>query len=74
LTDAEIRAVYGRRVTITRKGGWVLVHLDSPAPGLRDYRTSRFDPVAHALRHRGAQHKVVLFGSAPLGPAHGSGE
>ena len=44
LQDDEIRARYGPDVSISRKGRFVLVHLDSPGEAVVRRRTEAFDP------------------------------
>ena len=43
-SDEEIRLTYGKDVVITRKGRFILVHLDRPSAGLLHARTEEFDP------------------------------
>jgi len=44
LSDKEIRLLYGKGARISRKGSFVLVHLDLPSPQLIQDRTKEFDP------------------------------
>jgi hypothetical protein len=44
LSDAEIRALYGRRAVISRKGLFTLVHLDNPSTAIVRQRRREFDP------------------------------
>ena len=44
LSDKEIRLRYGTAARISRKGAFVLVHLDNPSPKLIRERTLEFDP------------------------------
>ena len=44
ISDEEVRARYGDDVAISRKGGYVLVHLDRPDENLIRVRTESFDP------------------------------
>ncbi|HET9131881.1 MAG TPA: hypothetical protein VFO86_13085, partial [Terriglobia bacterium] len=40
----ELRLIYGKDIAISRKGSFVLVHLDHPAAELIRERTEEFDP------------------------------
>ena len=44
LSDCEIRALYGAKAIVSRKGSFVLVHLDSPTRQQVRDRTREFDP------------------------------
>ena len=44
LSDAEVRLLYGSSAVISRKGTFVLVHLDRPSTALVRVRTREFDP------------------------------
>ena len=44
ISDDEIRLVYGRNAVISRKGNFVLVHLDRPSARVVRQRTKEFDP------------------------------
>ena len=44
LSHAEIRALYGKRAVISRKGLFTLVHLDNPSPAIVRQRRREFDP------------------------------
>jgi hypothetical protein len=44
LSNKDIRALYGRDAVISRKGAFVLVHLDRPAAATIRRRTREFDP------------------------------
>ena len=44
MSDEEVLFRYGKDAVISRKGAFVLVHLDRPAPGLVRSRTDAFDP------------------------------
>jgi hypothetical protein len=44
LSNKEVRAIYGERAVISRKGSFVLVHLDSPTRRLVQERTREFEP------------------------------
>ena len=44
LTDDEVRARYGPDVAISRKGRFVLVHVDAPTQATVETRTEAFDP------------------------------
>ena len=43
-SDKEIRFAYGKNAAISRKGKFVLVHLDRPSAALVRARTLEFDP------------------------------
>ena len=43
-SDEEIRFTYGKNAVISRKGKFVLVHLDRPSAALLRARTEEFDP------------------------------
>ena len=44
LSNKEIRLLYGRGARISRKGSFVLVHLDQPSAKVIQERTREFDP------------------------------
>jgi len=44
LSDEEVRSRYGADVAISRKGSYVLVHLDHPTREMIHARTDKFDP------------------------------
>ena len=44
ISDEEIFLVYGKDAIISRKGSFVLVHLDHPSRVLVESRTQDFDP------------------------------
>jgi hypothetical protein len=44
LSNKDVRAMYGRNAVISRKGAFILVHLDFPSPDLMMERTREFDP------------------------------
>jgi hypothetical protein len=44
LSNKEIRALYGPKAIISRKGTFVLVHLDEPPRATVRKRTAEFDP------------------------------
>ena len=44
LSDHEVRSRYGADVAISRKGTFILVHLDRPTPEMIRVRTVEFDP------------------------------
>ena len=44
LSDAELRALYGKSAVISRKALFTLVHLDSPSPAAVRQRRREFDP------------------------------
>jgi len=43
-SDEEIFFTYGKNAVISRKGAFVLVHLDRPSPDVVRVRTEEFDP------------------------------
>jgi hypothetical protein len=45
LSNKEIRALYGARAVVSRKGAFVLVHLDRPSKATIRKRWREFDPV-----------------------------
>ena len=45
LSNKQIRALYGASVVISRKGAFVLVHLDRPSKATVRRRRRQFDPV-----------------------------
>jgi len=47
LTIREVRALYGKQAVISRKGPFVLVHLDNPSQALIRRRRREFDPEVH---------------------------
>jgi hypothetical protein len=44
LSDEELLFKYGKDAVVSRKGLFVLVHLDHPSPELLRFRTDEFDP------------------------------
>jgi hypothetical protein len=44
LSNKEIRALYGSKAVVSRKGAFVLVHLDSPSRSTIRRRRREFDP------------------------------
>jgi len=44
LSIKEIRALYGRKAVVSRKGTFTLVHLDAPSRATVRRRTAEFDP------------------------------
>jgi hypothetical protein len=44
VSDAEIRALYGKNAVISRKGLFTFVHLDNPSPEVIRQRRREFDP------------------------------
>ena len=44
LSDAEIRALYGKGAVISRKALFTLVHLNNPSPAVIRQRRREFDP------------------------------
>ena len=44
LSNKEIRALYGPKAIISRKGSFVLVHLDKPSRATVRKRNQEFDP------------------------------
>ncbi len=47
ISDEEILLLYGKNAVISRKGRFVLVHLDRPSRRLIRARTRQFDPKAY---------------------------
>lgn len=45
-SNKEIRALYGENAVISRKGSFVLVHLDNPSAAVLRKRQREFDPKA----------------------------
>lgn len=45
LSNKEIRALYGKTAVVSRKGSFVLVHLDNPSRSTIRRRQREFDPV-----------------------------
>jgi hypothetical protein len=46
LSKKEIRALYGSKAVVSRKGAFVLVHLDSPSRATVRQRRREFDPTS----------------------------
>jgi hypothetical protein len=44
LSNKEVRALYGRKAVVSRKGAFVLVHLDCPSKATMRRRRKEFDP------------------------------
>ena len=44
-SNKEIRALYGSKAVISRKGPFVLVHLDRPSPATVRERRRNFNPM-----------------------------
>jgi hypothetical protein len=44
ISDKELRLIYGKDIAISRKGSFVLVHLDRPGAELIRERTEEFNP------------------------------
>ena len=44
LSIKEIRALYGPQAVVSRKGSFILVHLDAPSRSIVRRRTAEFDP------------------------------
>lgn len=44
ISNKEIRALYGSKAVVSRKGAFVLVHLDNPSRATIRSRTKEFDP------------------------------
>jgi len=51
ISDKELRLIYGKDISISRKGSFVLVHLDRPAPELIRERTEDFSPETFFCEH-----------------------
>jgi len=70
ISTKEIRLLYGKDAIVSRKGRFVLVHLDRPSAALVRARTSEFDPeqffdsqcpLCQMIKDRG----VVVFDHSP---------
>ena len=44
ISNKEIRALYGSKAVVSRKGSFVLVHLDNPSRATIKKRRQEFDP------------------------------
>ena len=44
MSDEELLFMYGEHAVLSRKGAFVLVHLDRPSPELVRLRTTAFNP------------------------------
>jgi hypothetical protein len=44
ISNKEIRALYGRKAVVSRKGAFTLVHLDNPSRATIKKRRQEFDP------------------------------
>jgi len=51
ISDKEIRLLYGKNTVISRKGSFVLVHLDRPSARLIRERTEEFNPHTFFCEH-----------------------
>lgn len=51
ISDKEIRLLYGKKTVISRKGSFVLVHLDRPSARLIRERTEEFNPETFFCDH-----------------------
>jgi len=51
ISDKELRLIYGKDISISRKGSFVLVHLDRPDSELIRERTEEFDPETFFCAH-----------------------
>lgn len=51
ISDKELRLIYGRNISISRKGSFALVHLDRPAAELIRERTEDFNPETFFCEH-----------------------
>jgi len=51
ISDKELRLMYGKDISISRKGSFSLVHLDRPTPELIRERTKEFDPETFFCEH-----------------------
>ena len=51
ISDKEIRLLYGKNTVISRKGSFVLVHLDRPSARLIRERTEEFNPDTFFCEH-----------------------
>jgi hypothetical protein len=44
LSKKEVRRLYGKDAVVSRRGSYLLVHLDKPSPELVRQRTREFNP------------------------------
>ena len=44
LSNKEVRALYGPKAVVSRKGAFILVHLDGPSKDTMRKRRKEFDP------------------------------
>ena len=51
ISDKELRLIYGKDISISRKGSFVLVHLDHPPAYLIRERTDEFNPETFFCEH-----------------------
>jgi hypothetical protein len=51
ISDKELRLIYGKDTVFSRKGSFVLVHLDRPTPRLVRERTAEFNPETFFCDH-----------------------
>jgi len=51
ISDKELRLIYGKGISISRKGSYVLVHLDRPSVELIRERTEDFNPDTFFCEH-----------------------
>ena len=51
ISDKELRLIYGKNISISRKGAFALVHLDHPSAALIRERTEEFNPETFFYEH-----------------------
>ena len=51
ISDKELRLIYGKNISISRKDSFVLVHLDRPDAELIRERTEEFNPESYFCEH-----------------------
>jgi hypothetical protein len=51
ISDKELRLIYGKDISISRKGPFALVHLDMPTRELIRERTEEFNPETFFCEH-----------------------
>jgi hypothetical protein len=51
ISKKELRLIYGKDIAISRKGSFVLVHLDHPSRELIRERTEEFNPETFFCEH-----------------------
>jgi len=51
ISDKELRLIYGKDISISRKSSFVLIHLDRPDAALIRERTEEFNPETFFCEH-----------------------